>query len=441
MKINFEPNKKQFQLFEAFEDKKTTEVLYGGAASGGKSYGLAAMHIIKSLNYNGIRSVIGRKELKNLKATTLQSFFKVATAWRLKRGTHFEYNQTESVITFFNDSKILLRALPFVPSDPLSEYLGSLEVTFASIDESGEVDERVSSVLHSRCGRWLNESYDIDPMLFHYSNPSRNHLFRNFYQASQNGTMKDNRLFIPALITDHDRKYKDFDPIKYAEHLRQTLNFADYQRLVLGKWEFDDDPNALTTFAAINQAFDYVQADTNSGKRYITADIAFESDRCVFIVWDGLSVLRVIDHDKTRPPEEKIFELQQEFNVPKSNIIYDATGAGMYLKNMLQGAYAFHSGAKPLKGEKYEHLKTQVYFYLAEAFNKGTIRIFDKTYQDQIVDECLQIKTIPKEKIESKVRMIKKDEIKKFIGRSPDILDALAMRFVYEIKGKFQSCI
>jgi len=441
MNINFEPNKKQFELLSAFDAPEITEALYGGAASGGKSYGLSAMHIIKSFEYPGIRSLIGRKELKNLKATTLQSFFKVANDWKLKKDKHYEYNKSESVITFLNGSQILLRALPYLPNDPNCEYLGSLELTFASIDESGEVDQKVSSVLHSRCGRWLNEKFKIDPMLFHYSNPSRNHLFRNFYAASKNGTIAKNRLFIPALITDHQKKYKDFDPVKYAEHLRQTLSFADYQRLVLGKWEFDDDPNALTTFAAINQSFDYVKGSNDSGKRYITADIAFESDRCVFIVWEGLDVLKIVDHDKTKPPEEGIFELQQEYSVPKSNIIYDATGAGMYLKNMLQGAYAFHSGAKPLKGEKYEHLKTQCYFYLAEAFNKGTIRIFDNRYQDEIVDECLQIKTIPKEKIESKVRMIKKDEIKKYIGRSPDILDALAMRFVYEIKGKFQSCI
>jgi len=441
MKIDFEPNKKQFEMLQAFDAPKITEVLYGGAASGGKSYGLCAMHILKSIEFKGIRSVIGRKELKNLKATTLQSFLKVASAWNLKKGQHFEYNQTESVITFFNGSQILLRALPYLPNDPNCEYLGSLEITFASIDESGEVVEKVASVLHSRCGRWLNEQFKIDPMLYHYSNPSRNHLFRNFYQADKNGTLEKNRLFIPALITDHDKKYKDFDPIKYAEHLRQTLNFADYQRLVLGKWEFDDDPNALTTFTAINQAFDYVQPETNSGSMYITADIAFESDRCVFGVWSGLDLLKAEDHDKTIAPEVRIKELQQEFNVPQRNIIYDATGAGMYLKNHLVGAYAFHAGGKPLKGEKYEHLKTQCYFYLAEAFNNSTIRIFDKRHQDLIVDECLQIKTLPKDKLESKVKMIKKDKIKTFIGRSPDFLDMISMRFVYEIKGKFQSCI
>lgn len=441
MQINFEPNPKQFQLLEAFHEESVTEILYGGAASGGKSYAICALHILKSIEYKGIRTLIGREELKNLKQTTLQTFFKVSKEWNLKAGSHFTYNKTEGTITFFNGSVILLRDLKYQPSDPECTFLGSLELTFASVDEAGELHKRVKEVLHSRCGRWLNSEYGIKPLLFMSCNPSRNFLFNQFYKPYTIGELPSKRKFIQALITDHNRNFKDFNPETYAEHLRQTLSFADYQRLVLGKWEFDDDPNALTTFTAINQSFDYVKPAAFEGPFYISADIAFESDRCAVVVWSDFDVVETHVLNKEDKPEEKILELQQKFNVQKRHIVYDATGAGNYLKNYLQGAYAFHAGAKPIKAEKYEHLKTQVYFYLAQAFNERKIRIFDEAYQDEIVDECLQIKTIPKEKIETKVRMIKKDEIKKFIGRSPDILDALSMRFVFEIKGKFQSCI
>lgn len=428
-------------MLRAFDQPGKTEVLYGGAASGGKSYGICALHIMKSLKYKGIRSLIGRKTLESLKKTTLKTFYKVCRDWGLESGKHWTYNKNEKTITFFNGSEVLLMGLPYLPSDEECTYLGSLELTFATIDEAGEIHKRVKEVLHSRCGRWKNEEYGIDPVLNMTCNPSRNFLFSQFYQPSQKGELAPNRVFIQALISDHKRKFKDFDPVKYAEHLKTTLTFADYQRLVLGKWEFDDDPNACTTFLAIQRAFDHVTPKESSGINYITADIAFESDKCIITVWEGLNVLRIIEHDKEQKPEEKIIELMAEYNVAKKNVIYDATGAGLYLKNYLQGATVFHSGAKPLKDEKYEHLKTQVYFYLAKAFNDSTIKIFDKVFQDDIVEECLQIKTLPKEKLEAKVKMIKKDEIKKFIGRSPDILDALAMRLYYEIKGKFQSCI
>ncbi len=431
-------------MINSFDELGITEVLYGGAASGGKSYNICALHIMKSLKYKGIRSLIGRKTLESLKGTTLKSFYKVCNDWGLIANKHFIYNKNEKTITFFNGSEVLLKGLPFLPSDEECVYLGSLELTFASIDEAGEVHKKVKEILHSRCGRWKNEEYNIDPMLFMTCNPARNFLYTQFYQPSQENAKEQlapNRKFIQALITDHKRKFKDFDPVKYAEHLRTTLTFADYQRLVQGKWEFDDDPNACTTFAAIQRAFDHEHPHQTTGIHYITADIAFESDKCIIIVWEGLNVLRIIEHDKNLKPEERIKELEKEYNVARRHVVYDATGAGLYLKNYLPGATVFHSGAKPLKGEKFEHLKTQMYFYLAKAFNDSTINIFDRVLRDDIVEECLHIKTLPKEKLDGVIKMIKKIEIKASIGRSPDILDALAMRFYFEIKGKFQSCI
>ena len=38
MEINFKPSKKQFEAWEYLTDDITTEIGYGGAASGGKSY-------------------------------------------------------------------------------------------------------------------------------------------------------------------------------------------------------------------------------------------------------------------------------------------------------------------------------------------------------------------------------------------------------------------
>ena len=77
--------------------------------------------------------------------------------------------------------------------------------------------------------------------------------------------------------------------------------------------------------------------------------------------------------------------------------------------------FVMKAGAKPLKQKKgqpdYEHLKTQVYWYLAEAINSGSIRIHDKAMQEEITDECMQIKTINRDKMEDKVKMIKKDEV------------------------------
>ena len=75
---------------------------------------------------------------------------------------------------------------------------------------------------------------------------------------------------------------------------------------------------------------------------------------------------------------------------------------------------------------------------LSEAINERVLRIFDKTYEEETVDELLQIKSVPKELMIDKIKLIKKADIKAIIGRSPDILDALAMRWAIELKGKYR---
>ena len=136
-------------------------------------------------------------------------------------------------------------------------------------------------------------------------------------------------------------------------------------------------------------------------------------------------------------------------SIPKRNVAYDATGAGNYLKNYLPGSYAFHSGAKAImrvskkkanESKEFEHLKTQCYYLLAQEIMSDNSRfmIFDNHFKDQIIEEILCIKTLPKDKIDSIIKMVPKSDIVKILGHSPDILDAIAMRMVWEVKQKYK---
>ena len=49
MTIEFSPTLKQSLLFDYFEDDITTEILYGGSAGCGKSFGVCSLMIIKCL--------------------------------------------------------------------------------------------------------------------------------------------------------------------------------------------------------------------------------------------------------------------------------------------------------------------------------------------------------------------------------------------------------
>ena len=79
--IDFKPTKKQYQMFEAFEDVDTTELVYGGSAGSAKSYGICALLIMNALKYPKIRIGLARAELTTLKKTTVVSFLEVADDW------------------------------------------------------------------------------------------------------------------------------------------------------------------------------------------------------------------------------------------------------------------------------------------------------------------------------------------------------------------------
>ena len=138
MKLNL----KQTKALDFLEDDKTGEILYGGAAGGGKSI-LGSYWLLKNcLKYPGTRWLMGRSELKILKETTLLSFFEVCRLQGLQAEKHFHYNAQSGNISFPNGSSIILKDLFCYPSDPNFDSLGSLEITGAFIDECNQLTEK-----------------------------------------------------------------------------------------------------------------------------------------------------------------------------------------------------------------------------------------------------------------------------------------------------------
>lgn len=435
LNIEYKPNKAQDKVWDAWDNDKSTSILTGGGVNSGKSYNLMAMAVVKSLQYPGTRYLVGRKNLTNLMKTTASTLWKLMREFGLKVDAHYTYNGSSRVVKFINGSEILFDHLTFEPSDPDVARLGGLELTAAFLDEVADCDYRVIEVVHQRVGRCKNAEYSIKPMVFMTCNPSRGWLYSKFYKPWQQNELKPHQAFLPATIFDNPHASKE-----YIENLKNTLTPAERDRMLHGSWEFGNDDSQLTTFENIMAMYDYAQPDTWKGKYYITLDVAFESDKMILILWNGLDVVKIREIDKdTEKPEDVVLAMQKEFKVQQGNVIYDATGSGNYLKNYLRNGYAFHSGARPIKAinkKEFQHLKDQCYYLLAEQINKGNVRIFDNNLKDELIDECMQIKSLPKEKLEGKVKLIKKDTIKSMIGRSPDILDALAMRMVKEIKGQ-----
>ena len=88
LEIDINLTKKQSQCWKLLTDDKTNIVVYGGSAGGGKSY-LGCLWISTiCIQYPGIRTLIGRTVLQQLKTTTLNTLFEVLQLMGLKSGEH-----------------------------------------------------------------------------------------------------------------------------------------------------------------------------------------------------------------------------------------------------------------------------------------------------------------------------------------------------------------
>lgn len=433
MEINFSPTLKQHMLFQYFDDLQTTEVLYGGAASGGKSYGICALMIIKALQYPNIRIGLARNEFTTLKRTTLVSLFEVLNNWGFQPNDDYIYNQQSNEIKFKNESKIILIELSYNPSDPLFQRINGQLLTFACVDEAGEVPEKGKQILQSRLGRWKNKSNNIKPILYMTCNPSKNFLYQQFYKLDLDGILPDYKKYIKAVITDNP-----FMDISYRENLYRTLSISDKERLINGNWDYNDDPTCLLEFPDINNIFIDEETVIDNPTYYISADIAFTSDNAVILIWKENIIIEIITNPVSI--ETSIKEKQKQYGVKSHNVSYDSDGVGKYLMNYLPNAKGIVNNGKALNEENYINLKTQLYFKLSELIRRGNIGIVGNLqYKSKIIEELSVIKHKPSS-TDGKIQLISKSEVKQLIGRSPDFTDAMAYKMIFNLKSnKFQT--
>jgi phage terminase large subunit len=443
LSIDFKPTKKQFQMIEAFGDEHTTEILYGGSwrsAGSAKSYGLSAIIIIKALQYPGIRIGLARNELTTLKKTTLVSFFEVLQDWGIKE--YVNYNSTNGTIIFDNGSEVILSELKNKPGDVHFTRLGGLLLTFACIDEVGEIDQKAYNIYKSRVGRWKNKDFNIKPILLSSCNPIKNWLYRVFYKPWTEGSLPDNMMFIQALPKDNPHL-----PQSYLDNLA-TLDNVSKQRLLYGKWEYGGELNIMQyekILEWINRPRMFnMGEDERLPKHYLSVDVArLGKDRTVIFVFrEDCTLVEILSLEKTRINEtvEAINKLKKKYNIGSNSYVsVDEDGVGGGVVDLLPGCKSIVNNSRPLNDENYQNLKTQLIAKLAEKINKSEIYNnceIDIDVKEDLVQELSIVERVDIDK-DGKVRYTSKDDIKRKLGRSPDYLDGLAYMMIHFMQVTF----
>lgn len=428
MKINLEFTPKQSTAIRHLFDNETSEVLFGGGAGGGKSYFGCSWIIDACLKYKGIRCLIGRSKLDNLKKTTLNTFFEVCADWGMKAGKHYEFNGGSNIITFFNGSQVMLKDLFHYPSDPNYDSLGSLELTMAFVDECNQITQKAKAILSSRI-RYKLDEYNLIPKMLMTCNPAKNWVYDEFYLPNKQGVLPKHKKFVQALASDNVHISKH-----YEEQLLK-LDEISKQRLLYGNWEYDDSEDKLIEYNAILNMFENTTLD--GGDKYISADIArFGKDKTVIIYWNGFRAekVKVLDTNTITEAANEIRNIQRTEGVPLGNIIVDDDGIGGGVRDILR-CKGFVNNGKVINNENYQNLKTQCYYKLAEHINAG--KIYFQTNNTQIKDYLIkELEQVRRDKIDkdTKLAILPKEKVKQIIGRSPDYSDALMMRMYYALK-------
>lgn len=421
------------------KDNETQEVLYGGAAGGGKS-ALGCLWLIDNCQaYPGTRWLMGRAKLKTLKETTLNTFFELSANLGLQN--QFKYNAQTNIIKWNNGSEIILKDLFLYPSDPNFDSLGSLEISGAFIDECNQLVYKAWQIVKSRI-RYKLKEFNLMPKILGTCNPAKNWVYKQFYKPDKDNSIESYRKFIQALPTDN--------PHLHPSYLQSLLRLDknSKERLYNGNWEYDDDPATLIDLDAITDYFKPTHIAPGKNK-YLTVDVARKGkDKTVIRVWEGWLCTKRYEMaiSKVNEVVDKVRNIQSLHGVPITHVVVDEDGVGGGVVDYLPGCKGFVNNSSALEemiGNKkikpnYENLKTQCSFRMAEKIqNREAGEICNNgNVADIVSEEMEQIKQKDIDK-DGKIRLIPKDVIKENIGRSPDDWDSIMMRYLFELTPKF----
>lgn len=431
MDIKPEFHDKQKQALKCLLNHKNgiNEVLYGGAAGGGKSWVGCFFIIFMALNYSGTRYLIGRAKLLALKQTTLKTFWDVCKWLNLKEGTHYKYNGQINEIKFFNGSEIILKDLFLYPSDPDFDALGSLEITAAFIDEVNQVTEKAKNIVISRIRYKLDEN-NLISKTFMSCNPAKNWVYNIFYKPYTENKLEPYRKFIEALPKDNIYISK-----QYLTNLMR-LDKVSMKRLALGIWEYSDELS-MFDFVKIQEALSRKRkVKIENARFFIAADIArLGKDKTIIVVSSNtLEVVQVIELEKQKTSQvaKAIRKIKDFYKVDEYDIAIDTDGVGGGVVDQLEemnilNAVSIVNNSKARNGANFENLKTQLYFKLSEVFEQGRIS-FNKITDEQAEKISQELQILRRENVErdGRVCMTRKAEVKALLSRSPDYSDALA---------------
>lgn len=223
-----------------------------------------------------------------------------------------------------------------------------------------------------------------------------------------------------------------------------------------GNWNWKNTGTDLIKMADLDAIFDN-SIQEGDGKRRASCDIAFTGgDNLVMWLWQGWHIIDLfVCRTDARTVVATVKEKLAEWGVLEENMTYDLNGVGQYFKGYFPDAQPFNNMAAPIaqdrndaKGIKYlyANLKSQcAYLFYKKIMDKEISiepRLLEQKYSGNGFENRPLRDILQKERkcfrrsrdSEDKgFALIKKSEMKKIVGHSPDFWESLFYIMVFAV--------
>lgn len=384
------------------------------------------------IQYPWVRYAVMRDTIQSAKRTTLVTFEKFYDIYHIPAELRWKWNEQKSTITFKNGSVVIFLEGCYYPSDPLYNRFGSLELTWAFIEESAECPLDWINILKTRVWRHYNDKYWIKPKVLETFNPNPWHVYERYYKWN----WWPDSIFVESLV--YSNQFIDKDYITWLENSDESIK----KRLLYGQWDFED----WTWMMFKKSDIDKLRLNKEQmWKYYIICDVArFWEDTTRISLWNGNTWKRTWTYEKNTVQQciHSILYIASQYWVEHENIIIDADWVGWGVVDWITYSKWFINNARPIvtkAKQNYANLRSQCAFELKRRVENWEIRIdwdYDNKAKDwdKLTQEMLNT-YIDEKSIDWKTKIESKEKMKERTWHSPDLLDTMIMRMYPYVLG------
>lgn len=395
--MKYELSKWQKKFLERFDDPL---VIACTAISAGKTRILATWLVLQCLKKPGIRGII---IAQNYKALTKVLIYEIM-GFAAQIGVNIDWNKSSQELHFDNGSVLFCYS-----SENPSSLLGLSEIAILAIDEAAYCCEEIYNYAKDRM---RGSSYT--PMTRLISSPSTLDKVQNWFSKVVKEHPED---VIHATYRDNPFTSEEF---KKELEDRYVIGSNLFRQQCLGEI-FDTDVASQIIFR-----HEFPLQKRENGKEFWfgmdASGVGTDSD--MYAIVDKYGMVDYIERIEAKTQEKAgiVSKLYEKYDVKFGNI--DMTGGygqGVYDlstdKKLMVGGVNF--AQKAINFEKYPNARTEIYLELAKAIKEG-FWVNDKV-KEEMLAQAMFINN------KGQGQLVPKDEVKKILGHSPDLCDAVAL--------------